>query len=82
MLAQGLERGRRGEEYLDDSFVVLFNAHHEPITYALPVAKWGDTWLVVADTRSAAFEIEETTLKAGDALDVEARSVVVLRRGS
>ncbi|MEY2452933.1 MAG: isoamylase [Acidimicrobiaceae bacterium] len=77
-----LERGRRGEEYTDDSFLLLFNAHHEPVTFTLPEPKWGDAWSVVIDTRDWAIEADGDPIKPGDTIEAEARSVVVLCRGS
>jgi glycogen operon protein len=77
-----IERGRRGEEYTDDSFLVLFNAHHEPVTFTVPPSRWGDGWTTVLDTREWTIEDEESPVKAGEDLEVEARSVVVLSRGS
>jgi glycogen operon protein len=77
-----LERGRRGEEYADDSFLLLFNAHHETVSFTLPEPKWGDEWTVSVDTRDWPIEAEGDSLKPGATVDVEARSVVVLRRGS
>ena len=77
-----IERGRRGEEYTDDSFLVLFNAHHEPVTFTVPSSRWGDGWTTVLDTREWTIEDEELPVKAGEDIEVEARSVVVLSRGS
>src|SRR5207247_235474 len=37
-----------GEELEDESFLVLFNAHHEPLTFRLPTRRFG------ACSRSAA----------------------------
>jgi hypothetical protein len=49
----------------------------------LPVAKWGEAWKVEIDTRDWPIEADtQQPVKAGDAVDVEARSVVVLCRGS
>jgi isoamylase len=76
-----LERGRRGEEYTDDSFLLLFNAHHEPISFTLPDARFGERWAVVVDTRTDDVTEEGgAVVKAGEAIDVDARSVVVLRK--
>jgi glycogen operon protein len=77
-----LERGRRGEEYSDDSFLLLFSAHFEPVSFTVPDARWGEAWTVVRDTREWTVDAEELETKPGDTIDVEARSVVVLRRGS
>jgi glycogen operon protein len=77
---EALERGRRGEEHIDDSFLVLFNAHHEHMTFTLPDSKWGDAWVVVIDTRDWTIEADASPIKTGESLEVEARSVVVLCR--
>jgi glycogen operon protein len=75
-----LETGRRGEEYTDDSFLLLFNAHPEPVTFTLPSPRWGDEWELLTDTRSASVEQDQPALKPGDTVDVEGRSMAVLRR--
>ena len=79
---EALERGRRGEEYNDDSFVLLFNAHYEPMAFTLPPAHWGETWNTVLDTRDWTIDADDPAAKAGEEIDVEARSIVVLCRGS
>ena len=33
----------RGEPVRDESFYVMFNAHHEPLAFKLPEEKWGRT---------------------------------------
>jgi glycogen operon protein len=40
----------RGEKVTDDSFLVLFNAHHESLPFTVPDRDWGDHWVVVLDT--------------------------------
>jgi glycogen operon protein len=85
----------RGEKIVDDSFLVLFNAHFEDLEFTIPTKDWGEHWVVVLDTAdlplpreeatvpSAAWELhwgEGEPVKAGDQLPVGARSLVVLRR--
>jgi glycogen operon protein len=77
---EALETGRRGEEYADDSFLLLFNADHEPVAFTLPGVAWGDTWEPVTDTAAVGAEAGSSVAKAGDTMEVEARSMVVLRR--
>jgi glycogen operon protein len=43
------ETDARGRPLVDDDFVVLFNAHHEPIDFRLPLIGRGD-WESVLDT--------------------------------
>jgi glycogen operon protein len=67
----------RGQKILDDSFLVLFNAHHESLSFTLPDAEYGTEWLPVIDT--AREEIEESPLDPTWQVQVEAHSIVVLR---
>ena len=43
----------RGERVVDDSFLVLFNAHHEPLSFTTPAKPWGASWLRMIDTADA-----------------------------
>ncbi|MEU1039434.1 glycogen debranching protein GlgX [Streptomyces sp. NPDC005907] len=75
------ERGPEGERLSDDSFLVLFNAWHEPVEFRLPPAAFGDLWRTVADTADpAGEEADETEFKAGVRLTLDAHSVRVLSR--
>jgi isoamylase len=44
------EPGPRGERVTDARFLLLFNAHSEPITFTLPDSRFGADWEVVVDT--------------------------------
>jgi isoamylase len=41
-----------GETIYDDSFLLLFNPHHEPVRFVLPRPKPGTSWEVCFDTRT------------------------------
>lgn len=69
--------GTRGENIVDDSFYLVFNAHHEPLDFTLPPSKYGKTWDLVLDT-STPF-VEEKQFAAGTVIAVEGRSIVVLK---
>jgi isoamylase len=43
------ERGPRGQTLYDNDFLLLFNAHHETVTFSLPVRGDGE-WLLLLDT--------------------------------
>jgi len=78
------EPDRRGEPVADDSFLVAFNAHYEPLEFTIPDEVYGDGWQVLVDTGDdevglAAGE-ESATLLPGAEFTVTDRSVVVLRR--
>jgi isoamylase len=66
----------KGEPVTDDSFYVLFNAHHKPVPFLLP-EEWGPHWKKVLDTRRP--RSYGRTFEAGRLLRVAARSVVILR---
>jgi glycogen operon protein len=40
----------RGQRVVDESFVLCFSAHDEPIEFHLPAAEYGAAWEVVVDT--------------------------------
>ena len=66
-----------GHRVTDDSFLMLFNAHWEPLRFAVPDARYGELWSVALDTaepRTAG----RAEIKAGSTVSVEARSLLVL----
>lgn len=44
--------GENGNLIPDDSFRLLFNAHHEPVSFTAPAAQYGATWHSILDTSS------------------------------
>jgi isoamylase len=69
----------RGEPVVDDSFLMLFNAHSENVNFTAPPEEFGESWLVEIDT-ALPIDDDERTLKPGATLSVDGRSLVVLRR--
>ena len=70
-----------GESIADDSFYLLFNAHHEPIEFRLPANSWGARWAKVIATDSPIPDLREHhQVRAGDIVPLEAYSMAVLRR--
>jgi isoamylase len=69
----------QGRRVVGDTLLVLLNAHHEPMTFALPAIEWGADWEPVVDT-STAQDCSHTHTPAGSKVQVAGRSVVVLRR--
>ena len=54
----------RGQEIVDDSFLVLFNGQPDAATFTLPPSRFGDVWTAVVDTDS---QIEAgSTVDGGD----------------
>jgi glycogen operon protein len=71
----------RGEPVTDDSFYLLFNAHYEPLPFTLPTGPWGDPWVKVIDTNDPVPDMRERRqLHAGEAVELQAHSMMVLRR--
>ncbi|MBO3679852.1 glycogen debranching protein GlgX [Streptomyces sp. NEAU-YJ-81] len=75
------EPGVRGERITDDSFLLLFNAHHEPLDFVVPIDH-GKQWQVIVDT-AVPEGVEPGSGKkvaAGDVLTLVDRSLMVLQR--
>ena len=72
--------GSHGERIIDDSFLVLFNAHYEAVHFTLPDSGWGKQWSPLLDTAKGGFTDDEKTPAAGDEFSVQARSLVLLMR--
>ncbi|HWG36778.1 MAG TPA: glycogen debranching protein GlgX [Terriglobales bacterium] len=47
-------RDQRGAPIHDDSFLLLFNAHHEALEFRLPGAEYGKEWALLLDTATGA----------------------------
>jgi isoamylase len=70
----------RGQRVTDDSFMLCFNAHHEPIEFALPSIDFGAAWRPVIDTGADPdAEGEPKPIAAGEKVTVDARAVMVLQ---
>ena len=75
------EPGPRGEPVRDDSFLILLSAHHEPLTFTLPAARFGRRWAVTLD--SAAGRVGEAggaEHRAGGQIVLASHSMMALRR--
>ena len=72
----------QGEPIVDDDFIILFNASHETVRFTLPDERFGKRWTRELDTAAGYVDGERPKQEArpGDAIDVTARSLVVLRR--
>jgi isoamylase len=70
------DRDRRGQRVTDDSFLLLFNAHADPVDWTLP-KQWGQWWELVTETADSARDGE--ILESSATIGVGGRSVVVLQ---
>ena len=68
-----------GDPVVDDDLLILFSAHHEPLTFVLPAASNGARWELVMDTRSAE-ACESSTMAGGEKYEILGRSVAFFRQ--
>ncbi|TQS42214.1 glycogen debranching protein GlgX [Cryptosporangium phraense] len=73
------ELGPQGDQITDDSFVLCFNAHWEPIDFTMPPSEYATKWRVAIDT-SAPDDGDDRVAEAGGTIAVESRSLLVLQR--
>jgi isoamylase len=71
-------RDLRGRRVADDHFLLLFNAHHEPVTFTIPAVECASGWVVAIDTADP-HRSPENARPIADAVDVAGRSVLVLQ---
>ena len=71
--------GPRGQEIIDDSFYLIFNAYHDTLQYVLPAKKYGKKWHLEFATANNVELLKEVYL-AHDKVVVESRSIIVLRQ--
>ena len=69
----------RGERIVDDSFLILFNGHHEAVEFTLPGKEYGEQWQVVVDTTFGAV-VPDGSHQADDPVTAGARTTIVLQR--
>ncbi|GAA1023464.1 glycogen operon protein GlgX homolog [Acrocarpospora pleiomorpha] len=72
------EPDRRGRRITDDSFLLLFNAHFDVITFTIP-KDYGEMWTTELDT-AMPISTDSRMCRAGEGVPVAGRSVRVLRR--
>jgi glycogen operon protein len=76
--------GEHGERVKDDSFYLIFNAHYESLQFTIPPEQFATRWIRVLDTATEnAPELRRLRraekLEPGAKIDVQSRSLVVLR---
>jgi isoamylase len=77
---KGLEipsRDPTGEEIVDDSFLLLFNAHFEDVPFTLPTRRFGARWAVELATGDG---VPDGPIPGRSEIVVQNRSLVLLRR--
>ncbi|KWX65511.1 glycogen debranching protein GlgX [Mycobacterium sp. NAZ190054] len=69
----------RGQRVRDDSFLLFFNAHYEPIDFTLPPKEFAASWEPVVSSVAAVAPEPGESHQAGATVSVAARAVLVLR---
>jgi isoamylase len=69
-----------GERERDDSFLLMFNAHFEPVAFHVPARRFGRRWELELSTAEPELERGARSFAARQELPLVDRSVVVLRR--
>jgi isoamylase len=72
------EVDERGQKLTDENFLLLLNAHHEPVSFSLPTTASGMMWGELIDTSSAEERDSDTTYGAGTNYPLQARSLALL----
>jgi glycogen operon protein len=74
------DRDEHGRDVLDESFLLVLHAGHEPADVLLPPRPWAEVYELVLDTSREDQEAEPgTRYAAGTTLAVPSRSVLLLR---
>jgi len=71
------ETNERGERIVDDTLLILFNAHDATVPFTLPTADQPNEWIAVLDT--ARMSGQHRRLAGGDQYLLESRSLALLR---
>src|SRR5262249_52269044 len=71
-----------GERVVDDSFVLLFNAYAEEITFKMPVRRFGLRWELLLSTAHPDLDAGDVVVAFREDVPVEGRSIILLRRSA
>ena len=65
-----------GNRMVDNDFILIFNAHYEPIMFTLPDERYGRKWQLVVDTHNT--DEPELSYEAGFMITAQSRSFLML----
>lgn len=65
-----------GNRMVDNDFILIFNAHYEPIMFILPDERYGRKWQLVVDTHNP--DEPELSYEAGFMITAQSRSFLML----
>ena len=70
------ERNSRGEPIVGDTLLLFFNAHHESVTFTIPLQPDQNDWELMLDTAGA--KATEQPYRGGAQFLVQSRSIIIL----
>jgi glycogen operon protein len=76
------EKNTRGNAIVDDTFLLLLNAHHEAIQFVMPQHDDSMLWHLILDTAISQPRYANPSIKGGENYEIQGRSLVVFRRES
>jgi isoamylase len=69
-----------GEPEHDDSFLLMFSAHYEPVTFRIPARRFGTRWELELSTADPSLEPGAHGFGPREDVTLDPRSILVLRR--
>lgn len=80
------ELDERGNSIIDDTMLMIINAHWEPIQFVMPPRKFGEeseksegSWVLELDTTTVSGKPDMAPLQPGETYQTESRSFAVFR---
>jgi len=71
------EVDEQGNAIVDDTLLLLLNAHHEPLSFTLPEAGNHPQWVLLLDTRTPGPPTKTVRIPTDQAYKMEARSLAL-----
>ena len=69
----------QGNPIVDDTLLILLNAHHEPLPFTLPAHRPGVKWELALDTRTPDGRRLHRPMRGGEVYSLEGRSLALLQ---
>jgi isoamylase len=73
------EADTRGNRIVDDTLLILLNAHYEPLSFLLPAHRATVRWELILDTRGPSGRRRHRLMRGGESYELEARSLSLFR---
>lgn len=72
----------RGEQVVDDSFLLCFNAGDDPVEFSMPPDDYAQEWTVELDTNepTGSKEVPDQVVTAEEKVSLPSRSLLILRK--